>query len=304
MVISEVYKEGVGRLTEAGIGEAKREAAILLEEACNVNRNTLYSHPEREVGVEEYSIYVNHIKERCKRVPIQHILGKQNFMGMEFYVNKSVLVPRPDTEFVVECILEHLHDGMKILDLCTGSGCIALSLLRYSNHCSALATDLSEEALAVAYRNAEVLLKRDPEQGRDYETRIRKTEVAEPLGEDELQLLCSDLWDKIGPDLTFDRIVSNPPYIATAVIEDLEPEVKDYDPRMALDGGEDGLSFYRRIVKEAQAHLTGGGEICFEIGFDQAGAVRKLLEEENFKDITVRKDYAGQDRMVCGRKGI
>ncbi|MCR5655234.1 MAG: peptide chain release factor N(5)-glutamine methyltransferase [Lachnospiraceae bacterium] len=301
MRYDEVYQKGVQKLKDGGIAEAKLEAAIFLEEVCHTSRSDLYAHPEREVSEEEYNNYVNYLKIRLTRKPLQAIIGKQNFMGMEFYVNPSTLIPRQDTEFLVECVLEELHDGMHILDLCTGSGCILISLMRYSNHCGGVGTDISEEALTAAVENAERLLQKDPENGQFDDVAVSLEEALKPTTEDSVQFLCTDLFTDLPDKEKFDIIVSNPPYIATAEIAKLEPEVKDYDPIAALDGGESGLDFYERIIDEAGNHLVKGGWIYFEIGYDQGEAVKEMLIAKGFCDVEVRKDYAGRDRVALGR---
>lgn len=158
MRYDEAYLYGVRRLEEAGISEAKLDARLLLEYVCGTDRNTLLAHPELLVEEEQEKNYVNCIKSRAERIPLQHITGVQEFMGLEFYVNQNVLIPRQDTEILVEEVMPHVHDGMSILDVCTGSGCILISLLQYSNDCGGVGIDLSEKALAVAVKNAEKIL--------------------------------------------------------------------------------------------------------------------------------------------------
>ena len=196
-------------------------------------------------------------------------------MGLEFKVNENVLIPRQDTEILVEEALRELHDGMDILDLCTGSGCILISLLRYSNDCTGLGVDLSEGALAVAEENAEKL-----------------------LSDRQIRFLKSDLFE--GVNGVYDRIVSNPPYIPSNVIETLMPEVKEHEPLQALDGGGDGLYFYRKITEQCGNYLKPGGMLYFEIGYDQGEAVSGLLSKAGFREIRVVKDYGGLDRVVSG----
>ena len=278
----EIYESGVKRLQEAGIKEAELDARLLLEHVCHTDRNTLLAYPDRSVTEEENNSYVNYLAEREKRVPLQHIIGYQEFMGLKFYVNQHVLIPRQDTENLVEEVMPHVHDGMRILDLCTGSGCILISLLQYSNDCIGVGTDISKEALEVAAKNGEAILKE--KEGKVYE---------------QLQFIESDLFEKLPPQ-KFDLIVSNPPYIKTGVIDALEPEVASFEPLLALDGGGDGLNFYRRIVKEAGNFLIRGGMLFLEIGYDQGEAVVGLLKEAGFVDIEIRKDYGGLDRVVFG----
>lgn len=274
----EVYREGAARLGEADIEEAELDARLLLEFVCGTDRNTLLVHGERDVSEEEYGRYCGLIERRAAHVPLQHLTGEQDFMGLTFLVNKDVLVPRQDTEVLVEEVMKHLHDGMRILDLCTGSGCILLSLLHYSNDCEGVGVDLSARALSVAGKNYEIQRTQRP----DMKARFLEGNLFEGL-EDR-----------------FDMIVSNPPYIKTDVIDTLMPEVREYEPVMALDGGTDGLAFYRRIAGDAGAYLNGGGMLFFEIGCEQAADVCKIMEATGFREVEVVKDFAGLDRVVYG----
>lgn len=283
MRYDELYLYGEKKLEEAGIAEAKLDARLLLEYVCGTDRNTLLAHPEILVKAEWEENYVNLIKRRMERIPLQHITGVQEFMGLEFYVNQNVLIPRQDTEILVEEVMPHLHDGMSILDMCTGSGCILISLMQYSNDCAGVGADLSEEALQLAEENARRILKE-----KNVHVRFVQGDLFEALSFGE------------GPAVKFDIIVSNPPYISTEAIKTLEPEVAVHEPLTALDGGRDGLHFYRRIIKNAGKYLVRGGMLFFEIGFDQKEAVSRLLKEAGFVDIQAKKDYAGLDRVVFG----
>lgn len=275
MTYRQLYEYGVERLEEAGIGEAKLDARLLLEYICHTDRNTLLVHGDSERNEMEEQFYRMCIEKRATRIPLQHITGEQEFMGLTFRVNQHTLIPRQDTEILVEEGMRHMYDGMRILDMCTGSGCILLSLLKYSNECEGMGVDISEEALKVAKENAQRLgLKAEFIQG--------------------------DLFEPV-PEKKFDMIVSNPPYIETAVIETLMPEVREHEPMQALDGMKDGLFFYRKIVEKAPAFLTKGGWLLFEIGYNQGEAVSKLMTEQGFKEVEVVKDYAGLDRVVLGQ---
>ena len=285
MTYGEVYEEGKKRLTEAAIEEAALDARLLLEHICGTDRNTLLAHGDKPVTEEDRLCYQELINRRASRIPLQQLTGVQNFMGLDFLVNEHVLIPRQDTEFLVEEVLKNLHDGMRVLDLCTGTGCILISLLRYTNDCQGLGVDISPEALAVAEKNARRLLTEN-EDSVDSERRGC------------LQFLESDLFEQV--EGIFDIIVSNPPYIPTEVIDTLMPEVREHEPRLALDGSEDGLLFYRRIIEGSRAHLKGGGMLFFEIGYDQGAAVRELMEQAGFLEVQVTKDYAGLDRVVSG----
>ena len=278
MTYREVYQEGVKVLTEAAIAEAALDARLLLEYVCKTDRNTLLAHGDREVTGEEQAQYLETIARRAAHVPLQHITGEQEFMGLTFAVNNKVLVPRQDTEVLVEEVMRNLHDGMRILDMCTGSGCILLSLLQYSNDCTGVGVDLSTDALAVARGNYERIRQQKPEM--------------------EASFLESDLFTKV--EGRYDIIVSNPPYIRSDVIPNLMPEVRDYEPMMALDGTEDGLFFYREITKKAKDYLNRGGMLYYEIGCDQAEEVCAIMETEGFREIEVVKDFAGLDRVVYG----
>ena len=278
MTYREVYQEGVKVLTEAAIAEAALDARLLLEYVCKTDRNTLLAHGDREVTGEEQEQYLETIARRAAHVPLQHITGEQEFMGLTFVVNNKVLVPRQDTEVLVEEVMRNLHDGMRILDMCTGSGCILLSLLQYSNDCTGVGVDLSTDALAVARGNYERIRQQKPEM--------------------EASFLESDLFTKV--ERRYDIIVSNPPYIRSDVIPNLMPEVRDHEPMMALDGTEDGLFFYREITKKAKDYLNRGGMLYYEIGCDQAEEVCAIMETEGFREIEVVKDFAGLDRVVYG----
>lgn len=278
MTYRECYEQGCRTLQAAGIEEAALDARLLLEAVCGTDRNDLLVHGEQPVAPEAEEKYLNWIRQRAEHIPLQQLTGEQDFMGLTFSVNEHVLIPRQDTEILVEEVLKELHDGMRVLDMCTGSGCILLSLLHYSNDCEGLGVDLSAEALEVAGRN---VLK-----------------VLTPEKAEHAHFLQSDLFEKV--EGKFEIIVSNPPYIASAEVEKLMPEVRDHEPRMALDGTEDGLHFYRRIIEEAGKHLVSSGMLFFEIGYDQGQAVSELMRTEGYCDVQVVQDYAGLDRVVLG----
>ena len=278
MTYRECYEQGCRTLQAAGIEEAILDARLLLEAVCGTDRNDLLAHGEQPVMSQAEEKYLNWIRQRAEHIPLQQLTGEQDFMGLTFSVNEHVLIPRQDTEILVEEVLKELHDGMRVLDMCTGSGCILLSLMHYSNDCEGLGVDLSAEALEVAERN--VLKVLTPE----------KTE--------HVQFLQSDLFEKL--EDKFEIIVSNPPYIASAEVEKLMPEVRDHEPRMALDGTEDGLYFYRRIIEEAGKHLVSSGMLFFEIGYDQGQAVSELMRAQGYREVQVVQDYAGLDRVVLG----
>ncbi len=290
MTYKECYLQGQEILTRAEIPEASLDARLLLEHVCGTNRNDLLVHGDREVSDEQWKELEGLLQQRAERVPLQHILGTQEFMGLTFQVSDKVLIPRQDTEILVEEVLKDLGSGMRILDMCTGSGCILLSLLHYSNDCTGVGVDISPEALEVAERNGEALSlhKEDAEDAYAMEFSDKS-----PLN---YQFLCSDLFEQV--EGTFDVIVSNPPYIPTEVIETLMPEVRDHEPILALDGTADGLFFYRKLAELSSAYLNRGGRLYLEIGCEQAEAVSGLLQETGFAEIKVTKDYAGLDRVV------
>lgn len=281
MNYSDLYNEGKATLQEADIMEAALDARLLLEYICGCDRNTLYSHPDMTVSEDDAERYRKAIDKRSKHVPLQHITGNQEFMGLDFKVTPDVLVPRQDTEFVVEEALKYIQDGMRVLDLCTGSGCIILSIMNFKNNIYGVATDISAKALDVAKQNA-VKLGMNP--------LMLEGDLYEALEQDEDAGTCQ-----------FDVIISNPPYIRSEVIPSLSIEVKEHDPINALDGGDDGLVFYRRIIDDAYLHLTSYGRLFFEIGYDQADSVSKLLEDAGYSDIAVVNDYGGNPRVVTGK---
>lgn len=276
MTYRECYDKGNEMLEAVEVPEAALDARLLLEFVCGTDRNALLVHGEQEVTKEEQERYAGLIQKRAKRIPLQQLTGEQEFMGLKFAVDEHVLVPRQDTEILVEEVLRQLHDGMRILDMCTGSGCIIISLLHYSNDCEGVGTDISQEALDVAEKNAGRIL----EEGASLDLRF------------------SDVFQNVVGK--FDVIVSNPPYIKSGDIAGLMPEVREHEPLQALDGGADGLDFYRRIVEEGRRYLVSGGMLYFEIGCEQAAEVMKMMDEAGYSDIQVVQDYAGLDRVVYG----
>lgn len=286
MTYRELYEYGRLRLVENEIAEAALDARLLLEYICHTDRNELIVHGDRECSDLEEQFYRMTIDRRASHIPLQHITGVQEFMGLSFKVNEHTLIPRQDTEILVEEAMRHLSDGMRILDMCTGSGCILLSLLKYSNECEGIGIDISDKALAVARENA------------------KRLELDAVFLEGDLFAPLADFVSEKTTDRLFDLVVSNPPYIETAVIETLMPEVREHEPVLALDGMEDGLHFYRRIVSEAPAHMRKGAYLFFEIGCEQGEAVKTLMQEGGFEQVEILKDYAGLDRVVYGIKAF
>lgn len=279
MTLEEAYGYGKKVLEEHGIGDASVDAWILLEHITEISRAMYYVNPKQEITSEQKIQYEYFIEQRARRIPLQHLTKEQEFMGLTFEVNEKVLIPRQDTEILVETVLEDLEPNMRVLDVCTGSGCILISLLkmlqdgRGQDTVKGVGVDISKEALEVAEKNA----------------RKHNTEAV---------FLQSDLFENV--EGMYDIIVSNPPYIKTEEIEKLEDEVKLYDPMLALDGKEDGLYFYRKIIKESRKYLKKNGKLYFEIGHTQGEEVKTLMEEEGFSDVREKKDLAGLDRVVYG----
>ncbi len=273
----ELRNTGVNILRGEGIADAATDALLLIEHVTGMDRNGLLLHGSEGVPADKEEEYLELVGKRAAHIPLQHITGHQEFMGLDFFVNEHVLVPRFDTECLVEEAMLCVEDGMKVLDMCTGSGCVIISLARYKNDLEAVGCDISEEALKLARKNAEA-------------------------NGACVKFLRSDLYEAV--DGAFDVIVSNPPYIRTSEIGELMEEVRDHEPLMALDGGEDGLDFYRRLMAGADDHLLPGGVILFETGFDQGEAVSSLMKEHGYKDVSVVKDLAGNDRVVRGRRPI
>ena len=271
---------------------------------------------------EKLSAYENALKKRAARIPLQQIIRQQEFMGLTFFVNEHVLIPRQDTETLVELVLHEQKDkDISLLDMCTGSGCIAVSLKKLGGYAHVEGADISEEALKVAKRNSEEILENNDVNNDTVNSRTEQIQNCTNLTNNQnkqdnseehmvsevrrvsqtgVTFRRSDMFSSFRGTEQFNVIVSNPPYIPSAVIEELEPEVRDHEPRGALDGTADGLYFYRILAEECAKHLTPGGHVYFEIGYDQGAAVKKLLDNHGFKDTRVIQDLAGKDRVVCG----
>lgn len=271
--LREWLRFGTEYLQAKGIADAETDAWILLEYVANITHSYYYMHMNEEISEEDAEEYQRLLRRRGSREPVQYITGEAWFYGRSFHVDPHVLIPRQDTEILVEEVLKQTAPGMRVLDLCTGSGCILLTILKEAS-VTGIGSDLSPEALAVAEQNRKRLKAR-------------------------AGWIESDLFEKIGG--TFDIIVSNPPYIASPVIRELDPEVREHEPVSALDGGADGLDFYRRIVREAPRYLNPGGWLFLEIGYDQGNSLRDLLTEAGFVSVEIVKDLAGLDRVALGR---
>ncbi len=295
MTRREAYDIGVEQLEAEGIENADCDIRILLEDLCGVDREELFLQGDKIISRRESEIFMNAVTRRMGHYPVQYITGKQEFMGLTFTVNQNVLIPRMDTEILVEEVMRQLNDKSRILDMCTGSGCILLSLLYYSNDCEGVGVDISEEALDVAKDNAGRLILDDT-----FDLLFKTGGMGKKhLDEDKIEFIQSNLFNDVRG--RFDIIVSNPPYIRSDVIPTLMEEVRDYEPILALDGKEDGLYFYRKIIEKSPDYLNPGGLLFFEIGYDQAHDVVALMEKAGFKDVTVVQDYAHLDRVVWGR---
>ena len=270
--LREAERRGAETLAAAGREEAAQTARLLLCHVLNFNFTDYVLAREDLLSPRDAARYEELLTRRASGVPLQYLTREQNFCGLSLYVDERVLIPRQDTECLVE---EVLRDGARgeLLDLCTGSGCIPLALLKHGNFSCALGADISAEALAVAAEN--------------------RARTGLPL-----ELRQSDLFSEI-PE-RFDVITANPPYIESAEIESLSVEVRDHEPRLALDGAADGLAFYRRLAAESGAHLKPGGRLYLEIGMSQGAAVASLLEAAAFSDIQIIRDLAGRDRIVKG----
>ena len=274
MTFREAINMGEEILDKADIIDAKNDAWLLLAMACKIDHTYYYTHMYEDMTEEQLEEFESLINKRAERVPIQYITGEQEFMGLPFKVNSNVLVPRQDTETLVEIALKNVLPGMKILDMCTGSGCIIISILKNATEVEGYGYDISKQALIVAKENAK-------------------------LNGVHVQFERSDLFDNV--DGKFDMIVSNPPYIKSAEIPTLMPEVSVFEPHEALDGMDDGLEFYRRIVSESKDYLTEDGILIFEIGCEQGKDVSEMMSFAGFKNVEVIKDLAGNDRVVFGK---
>ena len=275
MTYREAIKLGESILQKADITDAKNDAWLLLAMACKIDRTYYYVHMDEELTTEQTREYQSVLKKRAERIPLQYITGEQEFMGLTFHVNNNVLIPRQDTETLVEEALKIIEPGMKVLDMCTGSGCIIISILKNTTDVAGYACDISKHAINVAKENAKI-----NNVFVDFER--------------------SDLFEKINDK--FDVIVSNPPYIETETINKLGIEVQN-EPHLALDGGIDGLKFYKIIANNAFKYLNENGYLLLEIGYNQQNSVTQLLQDiGKYKNIETVKDLGGNYRVVIARK--
>lgn len=314
MTLQQLLDQGTEQLRSAGVPDAGLDARYLLLDTFGLGLASFLADRGRNVdglpgGAEKAQAYEALITRRAERIPLQQLLGVQEFMGLEFFVNEHVLIPRQDTETLVELVLEERKQrDLDVLDVCTGSGCIAVSLARLGGYRSVTALDVSAEALKVAEKNAAALVGEY-----DGDFRLVQSDMFAGLEPGKQDVFPGQAIGKAAAsrDLPrpshpprFDILVSNPPYIPSRVIEGLEPEVRDHEPRLALDGSQDGLKFYRILASEGKRFLKPGGAVYFEIGWDQAQAVSALLEQEGFARIRTVKDMAGMDRVVGAVLGM
>lgn len=282
MKIKDTLFQAISILKENKIEDANMKARIILADLLGKNKEYLMIHEEEDIKEELNKIFLNKIERLKNHEPLQYIVNKQEFMGFELYVDENVLIPQPDTENLVEEIIllsdkkrKYIRDEIKILDLCTGSGAIAISLSKLINKSLIYASDISKEALRIAEENSM----------KNYAN---------------VFFIESDLFEKISKLYEFDIIVSNPPYIEKNVIKTLSEEVQK-EPVLALDGGEDGLDFYRKIAKEAKEYISNEGYLAFEIGYNQKMAVENILKDNGYQNVYSRKDLGGNDRIVVGQ---
>ena len=280
MTAQEWLRKASASLESAGIADAESDAWLMFSHVTGMSRMDYTLDRDKCLSDEEICSLAKMLEKRNQHIPVQQITGEAWFMGYPFFVNENVLIPRMDTEVLVEAVLTRLptvpvteNGKRRVLDMCTGSGCILLSLLKEEKGLLGTGADISEKALLVARENAHRL-------------------------ECEAQFIFSDLWENI--EDTYEIIVSNPPYIVRNVISTLDTEVKDHEPVLALDGGEDGLDFYRKIVADTHRHLVPGGLLAFEIGYDQGQALTALFKNAGYRNIEILKDLAGLDRVALG----
>ena len=270
LTLKEALAKAVDKLQQMEVPDADIDAWYLLSYVTGLDRAAFFLHGEEPMAEPDMIRYCDLVTKRGERIPLLHLTGEQEFMGLDFHVNEHVLIPRQDTECLVERVLPYV-DGKRVLDVCTGSGCIAIAIAKLGKPFIVHGVDISEEALAVARQNA--------------------TELNASV-----ELFAGDLMTRM--DGQYDVIVSNPPYIPPSVIEGLMPEVRLHEPMLALDGGQDGLEFYRRIAGQAVTRLAPNGRLFLEIGCEQAAAVAEILQKQGYREVQVFQDLAGKDRIV------
>ncbi|MCF0142369.1 MAG: peptide chain release factor N(5)-glutamine methyltransferase, partial [Parasporobacterium sp.] len=287
MTLKEVYDYGTEQLKEAGIEYPSVDAFYLLEFAAGIDKTKYLRYKDYPVQEEYFNQYKELIEKRKTRIPYQYITGRADFGGLTFEVNESVLIPRLDTEVLLEQVLRLIPFQANVLDMCTGSGCLGIAIKRHRPDARVTLADISEDALKIAELNLKHnYLEAASKADSDLRVRVVKTDLFKKLTGEKYKI-----------------IVSNPPYVTEAEYETLAPEVKDHEPKLALTAGEDGLDIYRRLIKEAPRYLEKEGSLALEIGCSQAEAVTGLMESAGFTNIRVIKDLAGLDRVVIGQMG-
>ncbi len=282
MKISDLLAQAKNQLENSGVSSSKLDSLVLLTHALSVSKEQIIFNPDLEPDQSLQEKFWSMIRRRAKREPVSHIIGKKEFYGYDFFVTSDVLDPRPDSESLIELVLKKFpqkNSKLKILEVGTGSGCLIITLLRCFNLADADGIDVSEKALEICRRNA-----------------------AANQVQNRLELLQSDLFSSLAANKKFDLIISNPPYIPSKDILELESEVKNFEPHLALDGGFDGLDFYRAIASKAPNFLQKNGRIILEIGFDQKEEVVKIFEGKNFIFEESQTDLAGISRALCFKK--
>lgn len=275
MNIRELYNYGRDNLKQSQIEDYDLIAKLIIEHVCKIDKNTILVHENDEVDKERCFEYKESIEQICNGKPVQYVTNKQEFMGLIFYVDEDVLIPQPDTEIIVEEVINEYRDkDCRIMDLCTGSGAIGISIAKYMEKSKIVASDISEKAIQISKLNAE------------------KNSVWK-----RMKFIESNMFENIDEN-EFDAIVSNPPYIETDVIDELSIQVKN-EPYMALDGGLDGLKFYRIIANESWKYIKNNGKLFLEIGYNQREAVENILKQSGkYVDIYSKKDLGDNDRIV------
>jgi len=278
MTLRELFISGTDILEDAGIDDSSVDAFCLLEYLTGITRAGYLMDMNRSITDDSVSSYMELIERRASHIPCQYITGYADFAGLKFRVTPDVLIPRLDSEVLLEEALRLITKDSKVLDVCTGSGCLAVSIKHYRPDVSVTASDISAEALAIACENADRILENG-----------------------DIIFKQGDLFECIPNDELFDLIISNPPYVTEEEYKDLMSEVRDHEPKLALTAGSDGLDILRRMIPEATAHLTAGGHLAVETGYLQGETVRELMEQAGFGQVKIIKDLAGLDRVVSGR---
>lgn len=274
ILIKDLIAKASEKLKKAEVTDYVIDSRLLAEYVFHIDYYKLLVHPDMETDVKNAQIYNQLIEKRAAHIPLQHLTGNQEFMGINFKVNENVLIPRQDTEILVEEVIKYINSQerkVKVLDMCTGSGCIAISIDKLCDNAQVVGADISKKALEIS-------------------------EINNKENSARVDFIESDLFENIRE--CFDVIVSNPPYIESEKIEKLMPEVRDFEPRIALDGTKDGLEFYRNICNNLSRYLKEQGAVFFEIGYNQGSSVSKILNEQGFEKVKVIKDYSQNDRVV------